>query len=270
MNILLSGATGFIGRNLLERMSHRFLCIGRTPLPVLYPRVGWASFKDENLEEKIEAFRPDVAIHLAARYQGGTLEEYLQANVEFGARFAEVAERAKVSRFIHTQSYMQFAPAPSFYAASKNAFAEILKAYRFPSVEAVILHDTFGPHDLRPKLIPTLLKHKTSGKSFHLQNPGKVINLTHIYDIVRGFEAIVNSWNPCAQYVLGNQCYQIRQVVEAFLDVHFWSKELPRTFEVTSDDDDRIATEFLPKVPGSSPDGYGGPLLSLHEGLAIL
>ena len=71
VRILLTGASGFLGRALLHQLlkeNHQILAIARNPLLVEYPSVYWKSAdlnQPTTYQEQLSEFSPEALIHLA-------------------------------------------------------------------------------------------------------------------------------------------------------------------------------------------------------------
>jgi nucleoside-diphosphate-sugar epimerase len=96
--------------------------------------------------------------------------------------------------FINAGSYWQFDSDGSFapnslYAATKQAFEDILKYYQqrhhIPAV-TLVLYDTFGQDDVRPKLWQHVIA-SSKGTELSLSPGEQMIHLVHIDDVVDAF-----------------------------------------------------------------------------------
>jgi nucleoside-diphosphate-sugar epimerase len=96
--------------------------------------------------------------------------------------------------FVNTGTYWQFSADSAYspntlYAATKQAFQDLLVFYRerlgVPSV-SLVLYDTFGETDTRPKLWRRLTT-AAPGESVRLSPGSQMIHLIHIDDTVDAF-----------------------------------------------------------------------------------
>lgn len=149
MNIILTGATGFMGRALLQRLlpDHDVFCLARQAgaLPA-HPRVHAIS---QDLSEPLAADRlpplADVVIHLAQsrhfRSFPDQARDIFKVNTEFTQQLLDYGRRAKIRTFLLASSggvcgYLTRPiletdpPAPgNFYLASKYAAECLVNAY---------------------------------------------------------------------------------------------------------------------------------------------
>ncbi|MGZ3745412.1 MAG: NAD-dependent epimerase/dehydratase family protein [Pseudobdellovibrionaceae bacterium] len=190
MRAILTGATGFVGQNLLPHLRQR----------------GWQvetlgrQDKSQDIDNKMRDFQPQVVIHLAtlfkAEHQAEDIPALIQSNITFGTQVVESMVRHKVLNLVNTGTLWQYyegqrdVPA-CLYAATKTAFESILKFYSSAyqlSVLNLMLSDSFGPQDPRQKLLPKLLSIAGTGERLQLSEGHQVIEWTFINDIVEAFE----------------------------------------------------------------------------------
>lgn len=208
---LVTGASGFLGTELVSRLASngwRVLAYSRTravggPKGVV-PVVGDVSSLDRVLEKDF----PDTLFHCAASTFRGEGEEevtaLLRANVEFGAQLLEKVRRWGEVHVVYAGSYWQRVSATrpwaaNFYAATKNAFAEILRyyvaAHRFSATE-VRLYDLYGPGDTRPKIANLLVDAIRTGRGMDASDGRRRLDLVHVSDACAGLEIAANRRKP--------------------------------------------------------------------------
>lgn len=199
MRVLVTGATGFIGRHLVARLvagghdTHALLrpTSDATPLPdaVTVHRDGGA------LDALLGSIRPEAVLHLATRYQHGhahgDIAPMLEANIVLGARLADAAARCGTRAFVTLGTGAQHAgdgatPA-TLYAASKQAFETVLGAIargQGLGTVTLIVFDTFGPGDTRGKILDRMINAARTGTPLALSPGGQAIDLVHVEDVV--------------------------------------------------------------------------------------
>jgi lipopolysaccharide/colanic/teichoic acid biosynthesis glycosyltransferase len=142
MKIIVTGASGFIGRHLVPRLVQAgagLVVLGRDParLKRLFPELTAASYED--LPSCMAG--ADMVLHLAVRNndQPGTPEDFHRDNVDLTLRLLAAARAAGAARFVAISSVQALGPNPaSPYAASKNAMAAALAEAR--GIDVSILH----------------------------------------------------------------------------------------------------------------------------------
>ncbi len=189
MHILITGADGFIGRNLRLRISER---AGWTVTP-------WTRHSaPDGLQNAIE--QADVVIHLAGVNRPKEVSEFQTGNVDFTVRLCDtLAQVASASnhrpRLIHTSSTQAERGNP--YGESKKAaeaamqslaraHGHALHVFRLPNV--------FGkwcrPH--YNSAVATFCHQIARGLPIEIHDPGAALQLIHVDDVIDRFLALVD------------------------------------------------------------------------------
>jgi nucleoside-diphosphate-sugar epimerase len=174
MKILVTGATGFIGTNLvpvLLRAGHEAAIIKRKTTKPDSIAANVLSIDAESYAaicSGINAFNPDIVIHLAALYVNKHIPEQIpdliSSNITFGVNILEAMAENNVTKFINIGTQAQhfgnsrYCPA-NLYAATKEAFKNILIFYETKGIKhkTVEFFDTYGKGDTRKKIIDLLI-----------------------------------------------------------------------------------------------------------------
>lgn len=210
MRILVTGATGFIGTNLIRelRKNNDLFVLGQfkgDPEKLCLPGIVMTDdihyLADYIRENEIEG-----VIHLASLYLTTHTPEQIRdlvlSNVYFGTAVLEAASIAgTVKWFLNTGSIWQnynvkgsaYNPV-NLYAATKQAFMDMAKYYsdvfgiRFCTLK---LCDTYGPNDTRKKLFQLFKDYSESGEVLKMSPGEQKIDLIYITDIIAGFNRLV-------------------------------------------------------------------------------
>lgn len=240
MNILVTGATGFIGTHLTAelRKQHRLFILGQfegDPEKLDLP--GYVMTDDIlALAEYIKEHEIEGIIHLASLYLTTHKPEQVRAlvdsNVFFGTAVLEAASLAGCVRwFLNTGSIWQnyrvegkaYNPV-NLYAATKQAFIDMARYYedvygiRFSTLK---LCDTYGPHDPRPKIFKLFKDCSENGQVLKMSPGEQKLDLLFISDIVSGFchlaEMLSSGQQVDGQYVLSSgEQLPLRSIAETF------------------------------------------------------
>jgi len=133
LTIVLSGATGFLGSHLAQRLvadGHRVIALVRSTSSRrrLFRVADQILFHDidmVDIENLLRQLRPiDAVIHTAAEYgrQNISVGGLVETNVLWGVRLAEAAAQANATCFINAGTALM--PEVSPYALSKRQFSE--------------------------------------------------------------------------------------------------------------------------------------------------
>lgn len=213
MTILITGATGYVGSQLVTALLedgediHALLrpTSDRGRLRGLLPGDRQHVFEGDtgDLVRIVESLSPEVIIHTAAcfRAEHATKDvvELVNGNLLYATQVVEAAAQAGVKKLVNCGSSWQYyrnepGNPVCLYAATKNAFECILRFYveRYGiSVANLILFDTFGPNDPRRKLIGALLESADSGTPLPLSPGEQQLDLVHIDDVIEAFRCVV-------------------------------------------------------------------------------
>lgn len=207
---LVTGATGYIGSRLTAALLQGGWRVGVVTRPSSSLR-GLAAHGSaigrhehdgttESLCRIVADARPDVTFHLAsvavADHGPADVAPIISSNVLFGSQLLEALRQAGCPCIVTAESFWQYgarvgADAPTcLYAAAKSAFRDILDFYvRSGHARAVclVLYDTYGPDDPRPKLLPYLRRAALSGSAVDLTPGRQVVDMMHVDDVVAAF-----------------------------------------------------------------------------------
>lgn len=213
MKILITGATGFVGRNLCERLAplHEIHILTRrgsdsSKLPHAHEYVFTGDTDD--LARYMRAENIDGVVHLAAMYvaehRGEQIKDLILSNIYFGTAVLDAAARAEVKWFLNTGTIWQNYNSPDYsdeynpvnlYAATKQAFMTMAKFYtettpiRFCTLK---LCDTYGAGDTRRKIVDLFTEYAASGEKLDMSPGEQLIDIVHIDKVADSFEALIS------------------------------------------------------------------------------
>ena len=231
-NILVTGACGFIGSHLVEKLatnnnySVTALCfynssnsIGNMkfiPKKILKKiKIIFGDIRGEDIVHKVTS-KQDIVIHLAALisipYSYESPKSYVDTNVIGTLNVLNSCKINKVKKVIVTSTSevygtAQYVPidekhplnAQSPYAASKIAADQLsLSFYRSFDLPLIVARpfNTFGPRQSSRAIIPTLITQMIINKNFiQVGNISTKRDFTFIEDTINGFVSLINTSN---------------------------------------------------------------------------
>ena len=206
---LITGATGYIGSNLARRLVSDDWCVhiivrSGSNLEVLNPILDRLVVHEhdgttKNMIDHIADANPDIIFHLAslfiAQHRSEDIEALITSNILFSTQLAEAAAVNGIKKFINTSTSWQhfdhsdYLPV-NLYASTKQAFEDILQyyvdSYGLKSL-SLVLFDTYGPGDFRPKLVSLLINSIKSQQVLEMSPGMQMIDMVYIDDVVDAF-----------------------------------------------------------------------------------
>lgn len=215
MKLLITGATGFIGKELCLRLLNnkiKFDCIVRECTDVTFFKVSNIDYYvyNGNIVELIAHFKKNQytgVVHLASlfiyEHNKDQIDEMIGSNIIFGTKLLEVCVTTKVKWFLNTGTFWQHYQNENYnpvnlYAATKESFEKIAKFYTEISGLAFTtlkLSDTFGPNDTRKKIFN--LWGCIDNEKIELDmSPGEqIIDLSYIEDVINAYFLLIQGLN---------------------------------------------------------------------------
>lgn len=225
----------------------------------------------------LEASQPDLVYHLAAFYTGAHgLEQtpkLVSSNIAMGAYLLEAMVNCGCRALVYASTVMahyqgeEYCPL-NLYAATKRAFSDLLAYYTGTELlraATLVISDTYGPGDHRPKILNLIWKAAETGEKIPLSSGTQIYDVLHINDVVSAFHI---TGEKLLQGQLCSDIFQIvpdnplslRETVEQMLRVNGlslnagWGERPPAEREITT------PIRRYPAPPGWKP------LVSLEEG----
>lgn len=135
MRILITGADGFVGTVLAERLAgHELVLPSRHPEKLLPPGRGFRPLFTPDLGRLVADQRPDVVINLLGIIRESAGGSFALVHEEYTRRLLAGARAAGVKKFIQMSALGAAADAPSAYHRSKLAGEQLVKASGLPYV----------------------------------------------------------------------------------------------------------------------------------------
>ena len=207
--VLITGITGYIGSSLARRLLAEYEVCGlvREPLNLEYIadiapqlRLLYYDGSCKSMFAALEDCRPDLVFHLAAYYTGAHSLEHtpklISSNITLGANRLEAMAACGCPALVCASTVMahyqgeEYRPL-NLYAAAKQAFSDLLAYYTDVGlIQAVtlVLSDTYGPGDHRPKILNLVIQAAKKGEKIALSSGTQIYDVVYIDDIVSAFQ----------------------------------------------------------------------------------
>lgn len=220
MRLIISGGSGFLGKSVIQQWlsepQNDVIAITRSNtarnviqqiLSEENERLKFTSNSEKDLESlKVAENSEAVILHLATLYRKNPSETDLllmkEANIDLGIYLADVANTLGVE-FVYTSSYMEYmdkvAPEVMAYVAMKKELSRQLRLLPQNRIIENVIADTYGPQDVRGKVLSQIIKAIKYGETFQSISPNHLISLTHSMDVAAG---IINSFSNLGERAL--------------------------------------------------------------------
>jgi CDP-paratose synthetase len=245
MNVLVSGATGFIGTHLCKKLlQEKFgvhVLVRQEKQVNEMESLGYNTFifdgDCKKLSDYILSENIDGIVHLASLvlsvHRSEDIDDLIESNILLGTKILDAAVLAEIRWFLNTGTFWQHYNNETYnpvnlYAATKQAFENIAKYYTETSdliFVTIKLNDTFGPGDTRPKIFNLWQKAMFNGEVLTMTSGEQLIDISYIDNIVDAYLSLICILNNDNAEELNNKSFAV------YADERMTLKELAALFE---------------------------------------
>lgn len=236
-NILVTGADGFIGSHLVERLVKEGYNVRAFVFYNSFNSWGWIDTFDDYIKEKIKIYSGDirdpngvyesmkdidVVFHLAALigipFSYHSPDSYIDTNIKGTLNVLQAAKKLNLSRIFITSTSEVYGTArfipiteehpcqgQSPYSASKIGADKIAESfYRVFDAPVTIIRpfNTYGPRQSARAVIPTIITQLLTGRNIlKLGNLTTTRDFVYVKDTVEGFLEILKSENTIGEEI---------------------------------------------------------------------
>ena len=231
LQVLLTGATGFLGSKLVARMAskpdaYKVTALKRTfsntwRIAHLLESVQTEDIDLNDLSRVFEGRKFDVIIHCATDYgrKQTSRSDIIESNLVLPLRLLELGMRNNVSAFLNTDTMLD--KRVSDYTLSKRQFREWLESVA-ADIKGInmILEHFYGPGDDATKFVTAIVRSLVRGQSEIALTEGKQRrDFIFIDDVVDAFMRVLESIHTLplgySEYEVGSgRSVSIREMVE--------------------------------------------------------
>jgi len=199
--VLITGITGYIGSKLARELLTDCEVYGlvRKPLNLEYledihTKIQFVYYDGtyESMSAAVQTSQPDLVYHMAAYYTGSHGPEHIQklldSNITLGAHLLGDMAEHKISALVYASTIVahyqgtEYRPL-NLYAATKQAFSDLLLYYTdvgLVRAVSVIISDTYGPGDNRPKILNIIKRATKTGERVAFSSGEQVYDVIYI------------------------------------------------------------------------------------------
>lgn len=257
-NILITGASGFIGSNLLAILTlsnHRIIVV-KNKSELMLPIKKWPTNIQVCTSDEIESITSDLDIifHLATHYSKendlANVKKSIDSNLTFGDTILKLAQK-KGANLIFTSSYLQYLAdeSDSAYVLSKKLFSRLAVAYsekyNFQLME-IVINDTYGANDKRDKVFNSILQSTKLKKTFVPQKPEFMLNLSFIDDVTEVLVSLIDNPRKGIWQIKSSQDVSVGNLVKIIDFV--WNSKFPSEVLTAESDTGNLQNLGIPTI----------------------
>lgn len=209
MKVLITGATGFVGKTLVPYIYGK----GCTEMALLVrneekarkmfrfcSNIKLINLCESTWREQIISYSPEVVLHMAAffstRCDNNNATEIVHSNILFSTLLLEALSHTKFKYFINVGTFTEYLYgngeffANNLYSASKTAMRPIIKYYQTQSQFKwinVIVYSPYGRHNEKKKVIDYLIDAIDSPVQVDFSKGEQVLDFIHVDDMADFF-----------------------------------------------------------------------------------
>jgi UDP-glucose 4-epimerase len=195
-DIIITGGTGFIGRNIKNRLEKRYNI----------KDISKSNGGDIRNSETFLNINSDLVIHLAAINRSDNLKEMFETNVNGTLNVLEFCRKNKTKLIFASSAAIYGNCSPpakeeyktnpvSFYGLTKLFGEELCEFYnKIFGLDITILRifNIYGPNQKEGLLIPDILSKIKNGKTISIKNPFSVRDFIYVDDVIDAISKSIN------------------------------------------------------------------------------
>jgi nucleoside-diphosphate-sugar epimerase len=204
-NILLTGATGFLGSHLLEKLIKDYeVIITKRSFSKTWriedslQDIMYYDIDKLKLEEIFEENKIDIIIHAATTYGRDGQEkisDVIKTNLLFPIELLELSDKFGTNYFINTDTFynkgISLEGTLKSYITSKKHLLDYTRSFEKIKVINMRLEHIYGPKDSQKKFVPFVIKQLLSSDELDLTKGEQKRDYTYIEDVCEAYLAIL-------------------------------------------------------------------------------
>jgi nucleoside-diphosphate-sugar epimerase len=238
--ILITGSTGFVGKNLVPKLineGYEILEITRDiskSIDLFNTTTAKIHVNDINFKDKIAEFKPSIVIHLASYLTPSDdwddITKLIETNIVFLSKILDAVSNIELKLFVNTGTFAEYFKGDDdllpayFYAATKTASRSIVdyyaNSYNFKQT-IIVPYTIYGGNNSQKKIIDIIYESTLNEKPLDLSRGEQVLDFIHIDDVVDFYILSIKNINFLPKKVIfklgtgvGNNLKEIAKYVE--------------------------------------------------------
>ncbi len=230
-NIIITGASGFIGKNILNFYKDKKIIVvtkgNKIKKSKFVKVINYKNF--DELILKLKKIKAKIVIHCATHYvRKHKLEDIKninEANILLGNIILEMSESIGVKKFINFTSIWELQN-KNLYSYSKKFFSELIEFYKRKYIQMkfynIYLSDTFGKGDNRKKILPTIKRKYKGNQVIKIVSKNLKLNFLNIEDLLNSINILIkkNKIKPGNYLMMNNKNFLIHKIFMQFNSIN--------------------------------------------------
>lgn len=219
MNIILTGATGFVGKNLLKKLSlksnYKILCLSRSKKinnfkkNVIFIKCDLTNIKKQ--ENKIINFRPDILVHLAWDQIPNFNLKNSKHNEKISKKLINfLCTKTNIKKIIVTGSCFEIKRPNESYKYFANAKKKILLYLKEKSIKHKLNYNwlrifyVYGPGQREKAIIPYIISCLKKNKIAQIKEPNQRHDFIFIDDVCNAIIYTIKNLKESGVFDIGS------------------------------------------------------------------
>ena len=190
MNILLIGASGFIGKNIYQQLNEKY-SFGILVKSKKSHFENSPQYTYDNLNE-LKSEKIEIIINCAVNYGRGKISDLIESNILLPIKLLDMFEKT-IKLFITFDSfYTKFEKNPLIkYSTSKNQIRDWYMCYDNLKILNLKLEHVYGKYDSKKKFIPWLIDGVLKNKTIKLSECIQKRDFIHVDEIIKLLNEVI-------------------------------------------------------------------------------
>jgi len=280
MRIFITGGTGFIGTQVVEKLKNDGNALLLLSRHFNAPNIISGDLSDiKSWKAQIERFQPEVAIHMAWESIPNYNSKTSIKNLNYGLNFITTLAELGCERVICTGSCWEYGqqhgklhedlPLKPFnaFSAAKNALylmgKEIAKENNMLFIWTRLFY-VYGPRQKETSLIPYIINCVEKGKKPEIRDPSARNDFIYVEDVAQAISLLLKKCRQSSVYNVGSGYpTSVRDIIKIIYDIYGLQEQYEKVISQPKD----TSCDFYADISKIQREVGWEPKTSIKEGI---